>query len=619
MNFQSSLEKLDSQIIKYVAFDLFDTLISRHVHPEYVKKLWAKEMVNQLRLNVSFEIVYNLRVAFENELRQVSLSQGMDPEFNYKQLAKRIHEELSTNLSFVEFLEQMRNLEINTELRVQYLNKDCVELLQKCKEKGKKILCISDFYLPREYMEIILRYHCLIDYFDNFYFSCDYLLTKASGRLYSKLLNEEQIAPNSIIMIGDNLQSDYRKAKKNGIQPIWLDRIDKFKNYQKFWEEKNSYNSIIEGTALFDGLRTSANFEEVAFTLYYFIDCLYQNLLRNSVKDVFFLSREGEFLKKIFDEYRKQQGYVNEQCINSHYLIVSRKSTFIASLDELKNEKFELLFYKYKDQSLYSFLTSLNLPEQDIIEIGLYSPYDFNEIINDFKESQHFQWLLKNEYFNQCYEKTRIDQKLNLLRYLEQQNVNIHLEGLHIVDIGWIGTIQSNIFKTLRGMVPVTGYYIGLIYDSRIPENYNNKKHGILFEKDISRKMKETREGIIYGGMQIIFEILLMASHGSACGYVTNGEIVEALTKDDKKENELFIYTIKPVQEKMFKIFVKILHSFEKTIISYKHYKKDFLKIHTELILFPNLKEKEFFNSLYHLDTFGKIGFSTYKLTGEDK
>ena len=36
------LDKAHQKKIKYVLFDIFDTIVSRKVQPEYVKKIWGK-------------------------------------------------------------------------------------------------------------------------------------------------------------------------------------------------------------------------------------------------------------------------------------------------------------------------------------------------------------------------------------------------------------------------------------------------------------------------------------------------------------------------------------------------------------------------------------------------
>lgn len=61
-----------------------------------------------------------------------------------------------------------------------------------------------------------------------------------------------------------------------------------------------------------------------AFTYFAFIEKSYTKLLKDDVKPVFFLSREGKFLKTLFDLYHDRNRYCNNQKIESSYLLVSR-------------------------------------------------------------------------------------------------------------------------------------------------------------------------------------------------------------------------------------------------------------------------------------------------------
>ena len=97
-------------------------------------------------------------------------------------------------------------------------------------------------------------------------------------------------------MIGDNKSSDYEIPKKIGIDAIHIDRTKQYKKYDEFLKEHNEtivYNKFRE-------LQTgnTDNFENSIFSLYRFISRLYFNLIKNNLDEVFFLSREGEFLTK---------------------------------------------------------------------------------------------------------------------------------------------------------------------------------------------------------------------------------------------------------------------------------------------------------------------------------
>ena len=97
----------------------------------------------------------------------------------------------------------------------------------------------------------------------------------------------------------------------------------------------------------------------MADTLLYWVSELHRKLIENGVKQVFFLSREGQPLKQMFDCYCARVGVP----IQSRYLEVSRRSTLLPSLNALSEERFETLFRQYRRMSLLEFLSSLGLDE----------------------------------------------------------------------------------------------------------------------------------------------------------------------------------------------------------------------------------------------------------------
>nr|EIU2726600.1 hypothetical protein [Pseudomonas aeruginosa] len=101
-------------------------------------------------------------------------------------------------------------------------------------------------------------------------------------------------------------------------------------------------------------------FPELATTLLYFIEKLHEALVKQGVEQVYFLSREGQPLKRMFDLYQNKVS----GSIESHYLEVSRRSTLLPSLKSLAEEGFETLFRQYRRISLFEFLSSLGLEAQ---------------------------------------------------------------------------------------------------------------------------------------------------------------------------------------------------------------------------------------------------------------
>ncbi len=183
-------------------------------------------------------------------------------------------------------------------------------------------------------------------------------------------------------------------------------------------------------------------YQEIAFTLYYFISHLYFELVAKGIKDIFLFSREGEFLKKLLDTYLEVN---NIKTIKTHYLIVSRKSTFITSLQPLENETFETLFRQYRKMSIINFLKSLNFQENEINRIDNSLKKDLNFTENDLPTSESFKFLLSNSDFCTIYENKRTEQKENLKNYIKSFGVHVEQDGLATVDVGWKGTIQDHI------------------------------------------------------------------------------------------------------------------------------------------------------------------------------
>ena len=98
-------------------------------------------------------------------------------------------------------------------------------------------------------------------------------------------------------------------------------------------------------------------FPELATSLFYWVERLHRTLVEQGVEQVFFLSREGQPLMRMFEAYRQKAG----GRIALRYLEVSRRSTLLPSLAPLAEEGFETLFRQYRRMSLLEFLSSLGL------------------------------------------------------------------------------------------------------------------------------------------------------------------------------------------------------------------------------------------------------------------
>lgn len=619
----NSISKIHETKYKYIFFDIFDTLLYRKVQPEFTKKIWANHLTSSLDLNINMIELYSLRNKLEQELGERNYNTGKDWEFKYIDLIKEIYKRIDTNITEKEFITLSTTLEVGIESSVLIPHEDIIKEIKIAKKKNKKIYCVSDMYLSKEMLSSIFENLGIKNLFDDIYVSCEYLVNKKSGKLYEKVIKDIKAKNSECIMIGDNKSSDYEIPKKIGIDAIHIDRTKQYKKYDEFLKEHNEtivYNKFRE-------LQTgnTDNFENSIFSLYRFISRLYFNLIKNNLDEVFFLSREGEFLKKLFDKFVET---VDNKKIKSHYILVSRKATYLPSLKSINKEDFSVLLQQYVYISINEFFKSLNFEKNELEAIKKSLMIDFEKtstkgfnsrekeeikelIAGNFDKkiiylysSKILQIIKKNKTFADIYEKNRIEQSALFKKYIKQFT---NEKRICVVDIGWNGSIQDNIQNILGDKYEVTGYLYGLV--SRNPEKCKNKE-GLVFTNvpEVSNNFE------LYCENRTIYEILLGASHGSANRYVEKNGHVEVLTFEKEEERKIYTNVISKIQNDMLDIFKELVNILANEYYNDKYIKKEINRIHYKMLYKPTKKQLTFFNRIYHYENFGVFEFTDFRL-----
>ena len=286
--------------LSVVCFDFFDTLVARTVAPEQTKRLASRQLAVLLGDYRLGERIYTARHDLEARMCREKADRGMDPEFGLPDFAGRFHEHLLRQfprwpgaLTESLFRDLFIDMEIAVEKRVQRVAADGLALLKMVPDRGIRAVLVSDFYLPRPYFDTFLDFHDLARYFEDIVVSCDYGLSKASGRLYPKLLERLNSLPKQLAMVGDNEHADVKMARANGLSAFHIDRHERRDEYRR-WMAK-------EASRKRDGRRLSRqidaavgrhggiHFPEAGIALWRFTFYLFQRLVRNGVQNVFFL------------------------------------------------------------------------------------------------------------------------------------------------------------------------------------------------------------------------------------------------------------------------------------------------------------------------------------------
>lgn len=206
--------------IDFVSFDIFDTLLRRTCKlPKLVFKKVARNAINE-KVLIGFKVddYVKLRIKAEVLARH-----------------KSIHEDITFNDIFNEMdlpaktKKRLKELELLTETDVLYPDPIAWKLVELAHSYNKKLILISDMYLPKEFLETTISKNNPTNCrFEHVFVSSEDHVSKATGNLFKLVITKLKTTPEKILHIGDNYNSDILSAQSNRIltiyyeQPKWL-------------------------------------------------------------------------------------------------------------------------------------------------------------------------------------------------------------------------------------------------------------------------------------------------------------------------------------------------------------------------------------------------------------
>lgn len=529
------IEKLKKY--KYVSFDIFDTLVVRNVSKpvEIFKLVEIKYNENHEEKICDFQ---KLRISAELKARKTSKNEEVTLD--------EIYENLDINNK-----REIKDLEVKIEKIFIVKNPEMFDIYQKCLENNLKVIITSDMYLNIEIIKEILQKNGYKD-FEKIYLSSELKKTKSKGSIFKFILEDLNISKDDIIHIGDNKKSDYLVPTSLGIEAICYERnmynIHKYEEIEekdKFYY--NTLNAFIENNIdLKKDYFWKIGYETFGPLLYSYSKWLKDNFIKENYKKVFFLARDGYIMQKAFQ-------LINKENIPNEYMYASRRALIVPtiwmceSLEEILNNMF--LGTKISINALIKRL-GLN-PEEHVETLKKYDlELDTKLIASEILENQSFLKFYE-EVKNIIFENSKQEFN-NLINYYKE----IDFEGnVAIVDIGWFGNMQNALNKLVEKAnikANITGYYVGVIPDSKNQEN--NKMQGFLFEKNKNEELFLKKKFF-----NSIFEMIFLSTHGSVKKYNGTDTIVDLYDfeyKDTETEK-----SIRQIQEGAFAFIEEYMNS----------------------------------------------------------
>lgn len=351
--YQSKKINIYEEIKKHeiISFDIFDTLLIR----PYVKP-------TDLFLHI--EKLYKIKGFHKNRIEAEKLARGK--YIDYEEITlNQIYEEIDDKYK------QFKEIEIELEERILTIHKENKKIYDYALSIGKKIIIVSDMYLPKNVIEKILIKNNYTNYY-KLYLSSDLMLTKASGNLYKYVIDDLNAKPSSIMHIGDNEHADFNNAKLYGIDSVFVEKIidifleNNIRAKKLLNENKNNVAvSIMLGLCAFSSFNKNDNdknkdnnyWHNFGFiyggpAVFAYMNWLKKQVIKDNINEVLFVARDGYSLKKVFD-------IIKHESIKTHYIYAPRIIYYLITLDFSMIKYFQLddaiksVLEYYKDKNEY--------------------------------------------------------------------------------------------------------------------------------------------------------------------------------------------------------------------------------------------------------------------------
>lgn len=469
--FEVSAGYLTAPEVGLVVFDVFDTLLTRPlVDPERIKQIVAQ------RAGAELGAVYlRWRAKAEQEARSRS---GRD-------VSLAVIFDVFADLAGVDpaTAEKLQRLEQATEMLSVSARRDAVELFRHVLSYGKRVVLASDMFLPVEVIVSMLENNGFAGWHD-IYVSSEIGVRKDSGQLYDLILEREKLRPQQAVMVGDNERSDLQIPGDKGwrfmhvLRPVELARaLPRFRPLVERVEQGGDLNADLGVGILlreiFGGLHCADGFDHTSLLpkpdgrhigyaiggplVYAFTQWLIDRAMADGVERLYFLAREGQFLKIVYDEVAKDIPGAPE----SVYLVVSRRALNVPSIKSI-DDVMVITASHYEPGRLEEFLLErFGLVLDDelremLVTRGLWSEGDLVEITSDGIGS--LDGILK-ALLPAILDHGRSEQPA-ILQYFDDCGLND--EGrFAVVDVGFSGTIQRGMNQLLGRKIH--GYYMATL------------------------------------------------------------------------------------------------------------------------------------------------------------
>ncbi len=286
---------LAARLIPYdiISMDIFDTLIFRPFSK-------PSELFRFVGKQLDVHDFHDIRIGAQKEAVKRKQQENGISEVNIYDIYKVIEE--ITGIP----VEIGVAAELETELEFCYPNPYMQRVYKLLSSLNKKMIVVSDMYLPRDMIDKILQ-KCGYT-FSDIIVSCDEGCTKRSGKLFEKI--KERFKDQKIIHIGDNWVSDIQSAKAAQIDTNHYKNVNiaggKHRPDQMTRIIASAYSGIVNAH-FYNGIKSYTASYEYGFAvggIYVLGFCTWikEYAIKHKVDKILFLARDGKIYQEVFNK-----------------------------------------------------------------------------------------------------------------------------------------------------------------------------------------------------------------------------------------------------------------------------------------------------------------------------
>lgn len=594
LEWKKIIKEIDNHDV--ISFDIFDTLIIRDLRtPNDIFDV-MHPIVNSI-CDGKFE---SFRKA-----REESRSLVDKKLYNEEVLLIDRYDAIQKKYSLTESQKnKIYNIELEFERKYCRKREFVYKIYQEALKKNKKIIIVSDIFFPKKFVAELLD-KCEIDKYLKLFVSSEYDSLKHSGNLYNDVLKELKIHPSKIIHFGDNFRSDFEKAKEKGIDAFYIPRtIDDF-NKKSLLSGKLRFNNktldshinalianklsdnpfSTSNNTFFDGEISRLGYGVLGPMFFGFTNWLAHKLQTDSIDRVYFLSRDGDILKKCYDIVVKN----DDRFPKSTYLLASRRSVNTASIqskDDIK-KLFSVNFSRATLKNVFYNRIGFTLQKNHYKYIN---DSGFNDITDEIVSSNKEDVLKLNKLIeflsHEILDHINKEKRL-LLRYY--QDKGLFDEGkFAVVDIGHNGSLQLSISKLIEKNL--TGYYFATykgIKDTILDNNMNAYGY-------VGDSLDGATSSHPYCKNILMFEMAFLNEEGSFVHFKNKGDNLTPVFLSVSNEKERVDFA--KLLHKGIVSFISDLYAiYFKSLLEFQILSEDAIRSYVEFLESPNYKDASAF------------------------